>query len=95
MESAADREAMLRGLGGVSIAGPRGTFTGLLELEYIAVGDPVPVDTVMPRLHADTDELARCGVESGVSLRIGADLYIVRSVQPDGVHMTVLILEGP
>lgn len=95
METAADRAAMLSGLGGVPITGPRGTFVGVFEMEYVAVGDPVPVDSAMPRITADTAELARCGVVTGVTLRIGADVYIVRSPQPDGDGMTVLVIEGP
>jgi hypothetical protein len=94
LESDADRESMLQSLGGVSIAGPRGTFTGLLELDYIGVGE-IPVDDFSPRLAARTSELARCGVTNNVALIVDGATYVVRSVQPDGTGMTVLMLEGP
>lgn len=94
-ESVADRRAILHGLGGVPVRGPLGDCTGILTLDYVAIGDPAPVDSLLPSLTADTDDLARCGVVSGVGIRVGADTYVVRSVQPDGTGMTVLILEAP
>lgn len=92
MDTAADRAAILSGLGGLTVHGPRGTFVGVLETEYVGVGD---VDSAAPRLTADSANLMRCGVDAGVALRIADDTYIVRSVQPDGTGMTTLVLEGP
>jgi hypothetical protein len=94
-ESDADREAMLRGLGGSSVAGPGGRLTGVLEREYLPVGDEAAVDSNAPRLTVRTDEARRAGVGHGAVLTIEGETYIVRSAQPDGTGITTCILEGP
>ena len=94
-ESDADREALLRGLGGSSVTGPGGRFTGVLEREYAGIGDEALVDSSAPRLIVRT-EAARCArVERGTAVTIEGETYIVRSLQPDGTGMTTCILEGP
>jgi hypothetical protein len=85
---------MLHGIGGGAVSAPRGTFTGLLETEFVQVGE-IPVDSALPRLTARTSDVKSFGVGAGVALGIEGDTYIVRSVQNDGTGMTVLVLEGP
>jgi hypothetical protein len=94
-ESDADREAMLRGLGGSSVTGPGGRLTGVLEREYLPVGDEAAVDSSEPRLIVRTDEARRAGIGHGAVLTIEGETYIVRSVQPDGTgRMTTCTLEA-
>lgn len=92
-ESDADRLAMLRGLGGVSVDGPRGQFVGLYENEFVQVD--ALVDSSSPRLTARTMDVASAGVSIGSLLRVGPDVFAVRSVQPDGTGMTAILLEIP
>ena len=92
-ESDADREAMLRGLGGASVTGPSGLLTGVLEREYLGVGDDAPVDSNAPRLTVRTAEAQRAGIGHGAVLTIEGETYVVRGVQPDGTGMTVCVLE--
>lgn len=99
-ETDADRLAMIRGLGGVVVSAPGGTFEALLEADYAAVLD---VDSEAPRLTARSSDIERLGITRGLSLVIGTAVYIVRSPQPDGIvdsrgkpaGLTTLILEGP
>lgn len=94
MESDADRLAMLRSLGGISVEGPRCQFIGVLDLVPIGVGE-VPVNTVAPMLTARTSDLARAGVTVGAQLTANEEQYIVRSLRKDGLGMTELDLEIP
>lgn len=93
-ESDADRLAMLVALGGVRVSAPGGSFHGVLEVDYEAVGE-VGVESTSPRLTVRSSDMERCRVYLGAALHIGQDVYQVRSVQPDGTGMTVLVLEGP
>ena len=100
LESDADLEAMLRASGGVDVQFPRGRLTGLLEAGHALVED---VDSAAPRLTCRSTEVRRLDVSHGVSGRVGAAVYIVRAVEPDGVidgnglpaGLTTLVLEGP
>jgi hypothetical protein len=94
-ESDADREAMLLGLGGSSVTGPGGRLTGVLDREYLAVGDEVEVDSSAPRLFVRTDEARRARVEHGSTITVEGEVYVVRGIQPDGTGMTVCVLEAP
>lgn len=94
IESDADREAMMRSLGGVTIAVPRGTFLAYLETDYVAIGDP-PIETSVTRLMVTDSDLFWFGVSIGSVLTAGEERYTVRSVQPDGTGMSLLLLEGP
>lgn len=89
-----ETRAMIRSGGGVSVNGPRGQFAGLFDNEFAQVGDP-PVDDSAPRLLAVTSDVTQAGVSHGVSINVGPDVYVVRSVQHDGNGMTLLFLEGP
>jgi hypothetical protein len=93
-ESDADREAMLRALGGVSFAAPLGLFVGLLDRDYVGVGD-VPVESEAIRITARSSDVERLRVSEGSALVADSGTYIVRGVQPDGLGMTVLVVEGP
>lgn len=91
-ESDADRLAMIRALGGVAISGPHGRFEAIFENPHIAVGD-LAVDSTAPSLTARDTDLDRCGVFSGVTIDVGGRIYLARSMQPDGLGMTVVDLE--
>lgn len=93
-ESDADRLAMIRGLGGVVSSSASGTFDGILEEDYVGVGD-VPVESYGPRLIARSSDVRRCNVSNGTTLQIDGTPYIVRSVQDDRAGMCTLILEAP
>ena len=93
-ESDADRECMLRGLGGVTLSAPLGTFVGLLDRDFVGLGD-VPIESTAPRITCRSSDVARLGITEGTTLTVEAAAYIVRGVQPDGVGMTTLIVEGP
>lgn len=75
------------------VSGVSGTFSGIFDAEYVAVGE-VPVDSYGPRLLARVSDLSSCGVEVGTSLGIAGANYTVRSIQPDGLGMATLILEA-
>ena len=75
------------------VSGVSGTFSGIFDAEYVAVGE-VPVDSYAPRLTARVSDLTRCGVEVGTTLGISGADYTVRSVQPDGTGMATLVLEA-
>jgi hypothetical protein len=94
VESDADRLAMLRGLGGVTVSSPRGTFLAIFDTEYVIDGD-IGVETAQPQLSARSSDVSRLELRNGVLVQVGADGYIIRSVQPDGMGMTVLRLEQP
>lgn len=89
-----DALATIAGLGGGSVSAPRGTFTGLLETDFVQVGE-LPVDSAVPKLTARTIDVKASGADVGAALGIEGETYIVRSVQHDGMGLTVLILEGP
>lgn len=94
LESDADRLAMLRALGGVTIQGPRGTFVGILDEPGIAVGD-LPVASTAPVLIARTSDLAAAGVVVGSLLRAPEAAYLARAIRPDGSGMADIELELP
>lgn len=94
IESDADRLAILSGLGGGPVNAPRGTFTGLLESEFVQVGE-IPVDSTSPQLSARTSDVRAAGVSVGIALVIEGEQYIVRSMQNDRTGMTLMLLEGP
>jgi hypothetical protein len=99
-ETDADRLAMIRGLGGVVVSTPAGSFEAILDADHAAALD---VDSEAPRLTARSVDVARLGITRGMALNVGAAVYVVRSPQPDGIvdaggkpaGMTTLILEGP
>jgi hypothetical protein len=93
-ESGADRLAMLAGLGGQCVCGPRATFTAVLKRPHVAVGEGVPVDDFAPTLTARSCDVERAGAAVGATLRIDGEYHIVRSVRPDGTGMTELMLEA-
>jgi hypothetical protein len=92
-ESDADRLALIEGLGGVAVVSPRGQFKGILDRPYQPVGD-IPVESFDVMLTARTSDVTRLGVDHGVALTIGDEVFIVRSVRPDGLGMSELGLEA-
>jgi hypothetical protein len=93
-ESEADRVAMIRALGGVLVSAPRGTCDGLLETGYVGDGD-LAVDNADARVTVRTSDATRLGLSSGIALQVDGTSYLVRTPQPDGSGMTLLVLELP
>jgi hypothetical protein len=84
----------LETVAGECITAPRGTFTATFDNAYLPVGE-IPVESAQPKLTARTGYVMGSGADGGATLGIEGDTYIVRSVQHDGMGLTVLILEGP
>lgn len=93
VESEFDRLSMITPWGSADIETDRGSFKGMLEAEFVQVGD-IPVDSSAPRITARTSDAAALGISDGVTLRHNGANYVVRSVQNDGTGMTVLVLEA-
>lgn len=75
------------------VSGVSGTFSGILDADYVGVGE-VAVDSTAYRLTARTADVTAAGVTYGSTVTIeGAD-YTVRSMQPDGHGVTVMVLEA-
>ena len=91
-ESDSDRLALIRALGGMPCQAPRGDLQGIFDADYVGVGD-VPVDSSGPRLTVRSSDATRLGIGVGVSVLVAGTPYVVRSVQPDGLGMTGLILD--
>jgi hypothetical protein len=79
---------------GECVTAPRGTFKAIFDNAYLPVGE-IAVESATPKLEARTCDVESAGVAIGAALGIEGDTYIVRSVQHDGMGLTVLILEGP
>lgn len=75
-----------------SVSGVSGTFSAIFDAEYIGVGE-VPVDSTQFRLTARSADITANEVGVGSTLTISGADYVVRSVQPDGTGVTVLVLE--
>lgn len=88
MESDADRLAMIKSLGGQLIRHIGGEFWAIFDNDFIVSGD---VESRVPALTARTIDAVSMTRESVVEL--GSASYRVKSVQPDGTGMTILILK--
>jgi hypothetical protein len=93
-ESDAERLAMLKALGGVSVQGPKGQFTGIVDQPYAGVGD-LPVSSSAPVITCRTMDLAPAGVAVGSVLTANGETYMVASLRPDGSGMTDIDLQSP
>jgi hypothetical protein len=76
---------------GVPVTRPnRATFKAIFDRQYAGVGE-IPVESYSPALTCISTDVAEIG--HGDELSVENTDYTVRSVQPDGVGVTVLILE--
>ncbi len=94
LETDADRLSRIRALGGVVVSAPAGQFEALFDVDHVGIGD-VPVDSASPRLTASSSDLERCQVHQGTALVVAGNTYVAQSIQPDGLGMAYVILEGP
>ena len=91
LESDADRVQMLLALGGQLVSGPNGEAIALFDPDYVLAGQ---VDETAITLSLCTSDAERVGLSrKGTSVTVGTDTYAVRTPQPDGAGMTLLILE--
>lgn len=94
VESAADRLAFLdTDEHGVTATWGAASVPGIFDNEFTAIdglGLPVAVDSAMPRFTCRTADVD--GITGGDPVTINGTGYTVRSVQPDGTGMTVLVL---
>jgi hypothetical protein len=86
-----DLPAMLLDFGVPVVRPNRASFTAIFDRQYAGVGD-IPVESYSPALTCITSDVAE--VARGEVLTVeGAD-FTVRSIQPDGAGVSVLILEA-
>jgi hypothetical protein len=86
--------AMLRAVGAEEWQTDRGPLLCIFERTYQGIGD-IPVESGSPQLMAVSADVVTCGLSVGCLVIRESETYVVRSVQPDGTGMTVLLLEGP
>jgi hypothetical protein len=91
LETDADRLQLLQALGGQTVAGPSGEATAIFDPDYVLAGS---VDETAITLSLCTSDAERIGLNrKGADVTVGNETYRVRTPQPDGVGMTLLILE--
>jgi hypothetical protein len=93
-ETDSDRLALLVALGAVSVSAPGGTFTGLVDREYVSVGE-LGIEDISTRITARSSDLERVRLADGDSITAAGLAYIVRAIKPDGVGMSFIDLQGP
>ena len=78
---------------GVEVTRPnKGAFTAIFDRQYAGVGEGAAVESYSPALtcrSVDAETLAH-----GDELTVDGDDFVVRSLQPDGTGVTVVILEA-
>lgn len=65
--------------------------SGLFDRAYAGVGD-IPVESYSPAVTCRSADVAE--LEHGDSVTVDGSDYTIRSIQPDGTGITVLILEA-
>ena len=66
---------------------------GVLDADYVGVGDGAEVDSSAPALLCASADVSAAGIVYGATLTIDSVGYVVRSIRPDGTGMTALILD--
>jgi hypothetical protein len=95
IESAADRLAMIRAVGGIRVSAERGTMDAIYDTADTAVEGPaVAIDSYGPRLTARTSDVRRLGLADGASVTCEHGTFTVRAVADDGTGMSVVALEA-
>ena len=78
---------------GVPVTLPnRATFTAIFDRQYAGVGETAPVESYGPALTCLSMDVA--DLSHGDALSVEGSDFTVRSKQPDGAGVTVLILEA-
>ena len=87
-----DLPPMLADFGTTVTRANRSSFTALFDRQFQLVGDPAGVESFAPALTCLATDVATAA--HGDVLTVDGDDYTVRSIQPDGTGVTVLILEA-
>lgn len=90
-ESDADRLALIKGLGGLLVSHTAGEFWAIFENEYATVLDGA-VESTGPAVTARTSDVRN--IPKDTVLQVGEDTYRVKTLQPDGLGMTAILLKG-
>ena len=91
VETAADRNALLKDYGTTVTKADTSTFTAIFDNDFLAVDlDESEVESTEPTLLARTSDVS--GLAHGDSLTISSTSYTVRGIQPDGTGMTQIML---
>lgn len=69
----------------------RGTFTAIFERQYAGIGD-VAVESTSPALTCRTSDVE--SLSRGDTVTVEGSEFTIRSIQPDGMGVTILILEA-
>lgn len=88
METDADRLAMIQSLGGQLVRTPGGDFWAIFDNDFLLSGN---IETRAPALTARSIDVESLSKDSPVE--VGSTTYRVKSPQPDGTGMTLLILK--
>jgi len=93
IESEADRLAYLQALG-EEWSTPAGKLWAIFDNEYAEASGEVDVETRTPVLLCRESDAKAQSIGKGTAVTRAGRQYVVRRLEPDGVGMMRLILEG-
>ena len=94
-ESDADRESIIKALGGVRVSTSRGEFDALMDEGFAeAQFDPTNAEGTQPFLVCRVTDLDRLKVSKGIVLMLGTRALKVVRLEPDGTGMVRVVVSG-
>ena len=94
-ESDADRESIIRALGGVRLSTSRGEFDALMDEGFAeAQLDPTNAEGTQPYLVCRSSDVERLKISKGVVIMLGTRALKVVRPEPDGTGMVRLVVSG-